>query len=176
MGLELGADDYLAKPFEPRELALRITNILKHARPQRTAPLQSVRFGPFVFHMASGELRRGEEAIRLTERECEMLRVLATNAGETVPRQALAGKQYGLPVAASVRALFYNKDIFARAGIAAPPATWDDLIADAKRVKALNEPNLFGFGMQGKGFARLNIGTTGALLEEAVRRMGRSTV
>ena len=91
MGLELGADDYLAKPFEPRELALRITNILKHARPQRTAPLQSVRFGPFVFHMASGELRRGEEAIRLTERECEMLRVLATNAGETVPRQALAG-------------------------------------------------------------------------------------
>ena len=50
-----------------------------------------MRFGPFVFHMASGELRRGEEAIRLTERECEMLRVLATNVGETVPRQALAG-------------------------------------------------------------------------------------
>jgi two-component system phosphate regulon response regulator OmpR len=91
MGLELGADDYLSKPFEPRELALRITNILKHARPPRSAPLQSVRFGPFVFHMASGELRRGEEAIRLTERECEMLRVLATNVGETVPRQALAG-------------------------------------------------------------------------------------
>jgi two-component system, OmpR family, phosphate regulon response regulator OmpR len=90
-GLELGADDYLSKPFEPRELALRITNILKHARPSRTAPLQSVRFGPFIFHMASGELRRGEEAIRLTERECEMLRVLATNVGETVPRQALAG-------------------------------------------------------------------------------------
>jgi two-component system phosphate regulon response regulator OmpR len=90
-GLELGADDYLSKPFEPRELALRVANILKRARPPRTAPLQSVRFGPFVFHMASGELRRGEEAIRLTERECEMLRVLATNVGETVPRQALAG-------------------------------------------------------------------------------------
>jgi two-component system phosphate regulon response regulator OmpR len=91
MGLELGADDYLAKPFEPRELALRVANVLKRTHPPRTAPLQSVRFGPFVFHMASGELRRGEEAIRLTERECEMLRVLATNAGETVPRQALAG-------------------------------------------------------------------------------------
>ncbi|MGA8614876.1 MAG: response regulator transcription factor [Xanthobacteraceae bacterium] len=90
-GLELGADDYLAKPFEPRELALRVANILKHVQPPRMAPLQSVRFGPFVFHMASGELRRGEEAIRLTERECEMLRVLATNVGETVPRQALAG-------------------------------------------------------------------------------------
>ena len=90
-GLELGADDYLAKPFEPRELSLRVANILKRTQPPRTAPLQSVRFGPFVFHMASGELRRGDEAIRLTERECEMLRVLATNVGETVPRQSLAG-------------------------------------------------------------------------------------
>jgi len=91
MGLELGADDYLAKPFEPRELSLRVANILKRAQPRHAAPLQSVRFGPFVFYMASGELRRGEEAVRLTERECEMLRVLATNVGETVPRQALAG-------------------------------------------------------------------------------------
>jgi two-component system, OmpR family, phosphate regulon response regulator OmpR len=90
-GLELGADDYLAKPFEPRELSLRVANILKRTQPPRATALQSVRFGPFVFHMASGELRRGEEAIRLTERECEMLRVLATNVGETVPRQALAG-------------------------------------------------------------------------------------
>jgi len=90
-GLELGADDYLAKPFEPRELSLRVANILKRTQPPRAAALSSVRFGPFVFHMASGELRRGEEAIRLTERECEMLRVLATNVGETVPRQALAG-------------------------------------------------------------------------------------
>jgi two-component system, OmpR family, phosphate regulon response regulator OmpR len=90
MGLEIGADDYLAKPFEPRELSLRVGNILKRAQP-RTAPKQSVRFGPFIFHMATGELRRGDEAIRLTERECEMLRVLATSVGETVPRQALAG-------------------------------------------------------------------------------------
>jgi two-component system, OmpR family, phosphate regulon response regulator OmpR len=90
-GLEIGADDYLAKPFEPRELSLRVANILKRARPPSAALVQSVRFGPFVFHMVSGELRRGEEPIRLTERECEMLRVLAANLGETVPRQALAG-------------------------------------------------------------------------------------
>ncbi len=57
----------------------------------RPLQAQTVRFGPFVFQMASGELRRGDETIRLTERECEMLRVLATNAGGTVPRQALAG-------------------------------------------------------------------------------------
>jgi two-component system, OmpR family, phosphate regulon response regulator OmpR len=91
MGLEIGADDYLAKPFEPRELSLRVANILRRARPPRPAAVRSVRFGPFVFHVASGELRRGEEAVHLTERECEMLRVLATNVGETVPRQALAG-------------------------------------------------------------------------------------
>jgi two-component system, OmpR family, phosphate regulon response regulator OmpR len=90
MGLEIGADDYLAKPFEPRELSLRVANILKHARPPRTAPAE-VRFGPFVFHLATGELRRGDEPVRLTERECEMLRVLASHIGETVPRQALAG-------------------------------------------------------------------------------------
>ncbi len=90
-GLEIGADDYLAKPFEPRELSLRIASILRRARPPSAPPAESVRFGPFVFHLARGELRRGEEAIRLTDREREMLRVLAANVGETVPRQALAG-------------------------------------------------------------------------------------
>src|ERR1700733_15316699 len=91
MGLEIGADDYLAKPFEPRELSLRVANILKRARPPVVAPVESVRFGQFVFHLASGELRRGEEAIRLTDRERDMLRVLTSSVGETVPRQALAG-------------------------------------------------------------------------------------
>jgi two-component system phosphate regulon response regulator OmpR len=91
MGLEIGADDYLAKPFEPRELSLRVANILKRAKPPAAVPVESVRFGAFVFHLASGELRRGEEAIRLTDREREMLRILTSNVGETVPRQALAG-------------------------------------------------------------------------------------
>ena len=91
MGLEMGADDYLAKPFEPRELSLRVASILRRARPPTSPPAESVRFGPFVFHFARGELRRGEEVIRLTDREREMLRVLATSVGETVPRQALAG-------------------------------------------------------------------------------------
>ncbi len=90
-GLEIGADDYLAKPFEPRELSLRIASILRRARPPSAPPVESVRFGPFVFHLTRGELRRGEETIRLTDREREMLRVLTASVGETVPRQALAG-------------------------------------------------------------------------------------
>jgi two-component system, OmpR family, phosphate regulon response regulator OmpR len=90
-GLEMGADDYLSKPFEPRELSLRIANILKRAQPAVTPPVESVRFGPFVYHLARGELRKGEEVIRLTDREREMLRVLAATPGETVARMQLAG-------------------------------------------------------------------------------------
>ena len=90
-GLEIGADDYVAKPFEPRELSLRIANILKRASPPPTPPAESARFGPFVFHIGRGELRRGEEVIHLTDRERDMLRLLAATPGETVPRQALAG-------------------------------------------------------------------------------------
>jgi len=90
-GLEMGADDYLSKPFEPRELSLRIANILKRAQPAVAPPVESVRFGPFVYHLARGELRKGEEIIRLTDRERDMLRVLATTPGETVARMQLAG-------------------------------------------------------------------------------------
>jgi two-component system phosphate regulon response regulator OmpR len=90
-GLQAGADDYLAKPFEPRELSLRIASILKRAQPAAAPAAESVRFGKFVFHIARGELRDGEEPVRLTDRERDMLRVLATTPGETVPRLALAG-------------------------------------------------------------------------------------
>ncbi len=90
-GLSIGADDYLSKPFEPRELSLRIASILKRARPPAAAPAESVRFGPFVYHLARGELRKGEDMIRLTDRERDMLRILAATPGETVARAALAG-------------------------------------------------------------------------------------
>lgn len=90
-GLEIGADDYVAKPFEPRELSLRIANILKRAQPASPAPAESIRFGDFVFQISRGELRRGEDVVRLTDREREMLAVLSASPGETVPRLALAG-------------------------------------------------------------------------------------
>src|SRR5215813_2062698 len=90
-GLSLGADDYVGKPFEPRELSLRIASILRRARPAVAQPLETVRFGDFRFHIVRGELKRGDEIIRLTDRERDMLRLLAATPGETVPRQALAG-------------------------------------------------------------------------------------
>ena len=90
-GLECGADDYVGKPFEPRELSLRIGNILKRARPAPAPQLESVRFGEFIFNLGRGELKRGDEVIHLTDREREMMRLLATAPGETVTRLDLAG-------------------------------------------------------------------------------------
>ena len=91
-GLEAGADDYLTKPFEPRELSLRIASILRRVAPAPApATVQIVRFGPFVFHVERGELRREEGAVRLTERERSMLQTLARSPGEPVTREALAG-------------------------------------------------------------------------------------
>jgi two-component system phosphate regulon response regulator OmpR len=90
-GLQIGADDYVAKPFEPRELALRINNILRRTAPPQTVTVEKIAFGPYVFHLDRGELREGEEVIHLTDREREMLRILADSPGETVPRSALTG-------------------------------------------------------------------------------------
>src|SRR5439155_159367 len=66
-GLQIGADDYIAKPFEPRELVLRIGNILKRAAPAATPQVESVAFGPYVFHLERGELRNGDEIVHLTD-------------------------------------------------------------------------------------------------------------
>jgi two-component system phosphate regulon response regulator OmpR len=89
-GLTIGADD-VSKPFEPRELSLRIASILRRAPPAAAPAEESVCFGDFRFHLARGELKRGEEIVRLTDRERDMLRLLAATPGETVPRQRLAG-------------------------------------------------------------------------------------
>ncbi|RWB02340.1 MAG: sugar ABC transporter substrate-binding protein [Mesorhizobium sp.] len=59
------------------------------------------------------------------------------------------GKTYGLPIAASARAMYYNKQLFEKAGIAKPPATWTELQEDARKIKALGS-GTFGFGLQGK--------------------------
>lgn len=90
-GLQIGADDYVAKPFEPRELVLRIGNILKRAAPAPADTVEQVSFGAYVFHLERGELRQGEESVHLTDRERDMLRMLAQAGGEVVPRGDLAG-------------------------------------------------------------------------------------
>ncbi len=88
-GLEQGADDYLAKPFEPRELVLRICNIIER-RGAADAATRDIRFGAFRFDLARGELFRGGEIVRLTAAEAGLLSCLAARAGEPVSREELS--------------------------------------------------------------------------------------
>ena len=90
-GLEAGADDYLAKPFQPRELVLRITSILRRqaAKPPDPPAAQPVRLGPLLYLPDRDELRAGEEVIRLTTAEASLLRVLAASPGVTFTREEL---------------------------------------------------------------------------------------
>jgi two-component system, OmpR family, phosphate regulon response regulator OmpR len=86
-GLEIGVDDYVSKPFEPRELVLRITAVLRRGR----QPLQrdDIRMGEYTFNIGRGELKRGTETIKLTERERDLMRQFAQRPGMPVARHEL---------------------------------------------------------------------------------------
>ena len=85
-GLERGADDYLLKPFEPRELVLRIEAILRRA-PQERQPIVSL--GDCSFDMARGRLVRNDSPVRLTPVEASLLGTLAASPGITLSRDEL---------------------------------------------------------------------------------------
>ncbi|HTZ76688.1 MAG TPA: response regulator transcription factor [Stellaceae bacterium] len=89
-GLEQGADDYLVKPFEPRELVLRIRNILQRAASEAVAGASELHLGAYRFDLRRGELMRGDEPVHLTAGEAALLGVLARKAGEAVSREDLA--------------------------------------------------------------------------------------
>ncbi|WP_184431952.1 response regulator [Roseospira goensis] len=96
-GLEAGADDYLPKPFEPRELLLRITGILRRVAERPTAPPDDptpapnpLRFGPLTLDLRRETLLRDGEPLHLTTTETQLLMVLAGQPGVVFSREALA--------------------------------------------------------------------------------------
>nr|WP_164876120.1 response regulator [Falsirhodobacter deserti] len=95
-GLEAGADDYLAKPFEPKELLLRINAILRrvpHVKPQ--AGPKVLHLGYVRYDMERGELWRGTDLVRLTATESALMRVFAASPHEPVGRDRLIGDLAG---------------------------------------------------------------------------------
>ena len=97
-GLEQGVDDYLAKPFDPRELALRIRTILRRAAPAPAAPhsLAPMQIGNRWFDIERAELRGPDGNIRLTGGEAALLQALARRAGEILSREDI-GEALGTP-------------------------------------------------------------------------------
>ena len=90
-GLEAGADDYLTKPFEPKELLLRINAILRRIPQQREtagAP-RHIQLGPIRYDLERGEMWRGTEHVRLTATEGALMRIFAARPGEAVTREKL---------------------------------------------------------------------------------------
>lgn len=91
-GFEAGADDYLVKPFEPKELLLRINAILRRVPQVKTEAAPKVlHLGAVRYDLERGELWRGSDPVRLTATEAALMRIFAAQPGEAVSRERLVG-------------------------------------------------------------------------------------
>ena len=94
MGLEGGADDYVTKPFSVRELLARVRAILRRA-PEVAVEMEFIAFGNVTVDFRKMELLKAGSAVRMSARELEVLRFLASHEGEVITREMLLDKVWG---------------------------------------------------------------------------------
>jgi DNA-binding response OmpR family regulator len=94
VGLELGADDYVTKPFSPRELAVRVRTVLRRTE-LRTAPPERLEFAELVLDAQSREVTRADKPVALTAREFDLLWFLASNPRRVFSRSHLMDRVWG---------------------------------------------------------------------------------
>ena len=95
IGLELGADDYITKPFSPREVVARVRAVLRRAQATRDSSEEVITIGDLTVDQARHEVRRGSEAIAVTPTEFDLLWALASNRGRVLSRLQLMEKALG---------------------------------------------------------------------------------
>ena len=94
LGLDLGADDYVAKPFSIRELLARIRAILRRTQPPKALP-DELRFDDVVVNFVSYEAHKAGQPLDMTRKEFQLLRLLASRTGEVVTRDELLNEVWG---------------------------------------------------------------------------------
>jgi DNA-binding response OmpR family regulator len=95
VGLELGADDYLAKPFSPRELVVRVRNLIRRTAQPSAATTQTIGFGDIVIDPRAREAHKGGEPLRLTLKELDLLMFFASNPRQVFSRDQLMDRVWG---------------------------------------------------------------------------------
>ncbi|MFC1939789.1 response regulator transcription factor [Chloroflexota bacterium] len=95
-GLEMGADDYIVKPFRPRDLIARVNSVLRRSRlSEDITESQSIARGKLTLRLADGEAQIGEERVKLTPTESKLLYVLMTNAENTLSTEKIIQEVWG---------------------------------------------------------------------------------
>lgn len=105
LGLELGADDYIVKPFSAREVVARIKAVLRRVHAAKTSEPETLRFDGLEINIGSYDVRVGGESVPLTPKEVEILHLLASQPGRVFEREQILAQVWGYDYFGDTRAV-----------------------------------------------------------------------